>query len=107
MELPDFLTLGPKGEIRLTGHRIDLYLLVRKFNDGNPADLLHCEYPTLPLTVIHEVIAFYLGNRADINQYVAAVTSKADKLRADHQAGSGILRIRKIIEERAHTTEKV
>jgi hypothetical protein len=27
MNLPDFLTLSSMGEIRVTGHRIDLYLL--------------------------------------------------------------------------------
>jgi uncharacterized protein (DUF433 family) len=49
MELPDFLTLGTSGEIRVTGHRIDLYLLVLKFREGNTAEILHSEYPTLPL----------------------------------------------------------
>jgi hypothetical protein len=34
MNLPDFLTLGSMGEIRVTGHRIDLYLLTQKYNEG-------------------------------------------------------------------------
>ena len=34
MNLPDFLTLGTTGEIRVTGHRIDLYLLAQKYNEG-------------------------------------------------------------------------
>jgi hypothetical protein len=41
MELPDFLTPGPAGEIRVTGHRIDLYLLVFKYNEGWTAEMLH------------------------------------------------------------------
>jgi uncharacterized protein (DUF433 family) len=106
MELPDFLTLGTMGEIRVTGHRIDLYLLVLKFNEGQTAEMLHCEYPTLPLKLIHEVIAFYLGNRAAVDENVAAVGSRIEKLRTDHQPGPGMLRIRKIIEERARAGEK-
>jgi hypothetical protein len=41
MELPDFLTRGPASEICVTGHRIDLYLLVFKYNEGLTAEMLH------------------------------------------------------------------
>ena len=62
MTLPDFLTQGPKGEIRLTGHRIDLYLIVLFYNEGHTSEMLHDEYPTLPLDLIHKVLAFYFEN---------------------------------------------
>lgn len=94
MYLPEFLTLGTMGEIRVTGHRIDLYLLVQKYNEGCTAEMLHCEYPTLPLALIHRVIAFYLENRAEVDEYVAAVESRIDQQRTDYRPGPGILRIR-------------
>jgi uncharacterized protein (DUF433 family) len=106
MELPDFLTLGTTGEIRVTGHRIDLYLLVLKYNGGHTAEMLQCEYPTLPLTLIHELIAFYLDNRAEVDEYVAAVESKIEKLRTGYQPGPGMRRVRKIIDKRARAEEK-
>jgi uncharacterized protein (DUF433 family) len=84
MELPNFLSRGTAGEIRVTGHRIDLYLLIGKYNEGYTAGMLHGEYPTLPLTRIQEVIDFYLKKRADVDEYVAAVGSKLEKFRADH-----------------------
>jgi hypothetical protein len=68
--------------------------------------MLHCEYPTLPLALIHQVIAFYLENRADVDEYVAAVESGIDKLRTEYRPGPGTLRIREIVEERARATEK-
>jgi uncharacterized protein (DUF433 family) len=49
MNLADFLTLGTMGEIRVMGHRIDLYLLALKYNEGNTTEMLQREYPTLPL----------------------------------------------------------
>ena len=49
MNLPDFLTLGTMGEIRVTGHRIDLYLLAQKYNEGHTVEMLHCEYPHVAL----------------------------------------------------------
>jgi uncharacterized protein (DUF433 family) len=94
MNLPDFLTLGTMGEIRVTGHRIDLYLLAQKYNEGQTAEMLRCEYPTLPLALIQKVIAFYLENRADVDAYVAAVESRIDQLRTDYRPGPGMLRIR-------------
>jgi uncharacterized protein (DUF433 family) len=106
MELPSFLSRGTTGEIRVTGHRIDLYLLVEKYNEGYTAEMLHREYPTVPLTLIQEVIDFYLNSRAEVDEYVAALVSKIEKLRTDHQPGPGMLRIRKILEERAHAREK-
>jgi uncharacterized protein (DUF433 family) len=106
MNLPDFLTLGTMGEIRVTGHRIDLYLLAQKYNEGRTTEMLHCEYPTLPLALLHKVIAFYLENRADVDEYVAAVESRIDKLRTDNRPGPGMLRVRDIVEERARAREK-
>lgn len=106
MELPDFLTPGPAGEIRVTGHRIDLYLLVFKYNEGWTAEMLHDEYPTLPVTLIDQVIRFYVENQKDFDDYVTSVESRIDELRAKHLPGPGMLRIRGILEERALAREK-
>ena len=100
MTLPDFLTQGPKGEIRLTGHRIDLYLIVLFYKEGHTSEMLHDEYPTLPLDLIHKVLAFYVENQAEVDAYVAEVESKIEQHRADYQPGPGILRMRKLMEER-------
>jgi len=50
MNLPDFLTCGPRGEIRLTGHRIDVCHVVQFYNDRYTAEMLHQEYPGLMKT---------------------------------------------------------
>ena len=101
MTLPDFLTRGPMGEIRLTGHRIDLYLIVLFCNEGHTSEMLHDEYPTLPLDLIQKVLAFYFENQAEVDAYVAEVESKIEQFRANYQSGPGILRMRKLMEERA------
>jgi uncharacterized protein (DUF433 family) len=76
MNLPDFLTRLPDGEIRVTGHRIGLYHLVLRYNEGESAEMLACRYPTLPLWLVHKVVAFYLQNRSDVDAY-AEVCSAA------------------------------
>jgi uncharacterized protein (DUF433 family) len=105
MTLPDFLTRGPKGEIRLTGHRIDLYLIVLLHDEGHTSEMLHNEYPTLPLDLIDKVLAFYFENKAEMDAYVADVESKIEQHRANYQPGPGILRMRKLMEERAQAEQ--
>jgi uncharacterized protein (DUF433 family) len=83
MTLPDFLTqeMGT-GEIRLTGHRIGLYHLVHYYNEGYSAEMLVCQYPTLPLALVHKVIAYYLENRVVVDAYVAGCRDELDRQRA-------------------------
>ena len=57
MRLPDYLN-NADGEIRLTGHRIGLVHVVKAYNDGNTAELIGPMFPTVPLALVHKVIAF-------------------------------------------------
>lgn len=81
MTLPDFLTQSPDGEIRLTGHRVGLYQLVQSYNEGESAEMLASRYPTLPLSLVHKSIAFYLDNRAEVDAYVDHCAKVLDDLR--------------------------
>ena len=82
MTLPDFLTQGERGEIRLTGHRIGLFHLVHYYNEGYSPEMLVCQFPTLPLALVHKVIAFYLENQKDVDDYVARERAAIDQQRA-------------------------
>ena len=82
MDLPAFLHREPTGEIRLAGSRIGLFHVVQYYNDGNSAEMLVCQYPTLSLALIHKVIAFYLDNQADVDTYVADCQSSLQQQRA-------------------------
>src|SRR5277367_2708091 len=72
MILPDFLTQSPDGEICLTGHRIGLFHVIHYYNEGFGPEMLACQYPTVPLALIHKVIAWYLENQTDADRYLAA-----------------------------------
>jgi uncharacterized protein (DUF433 family) len=101
MKLPEFLTRGSMGEIRVTGHRVDLYLLVERYKQGYTAEMLHNEYPTLPLELIQDLIAFCVNNEAYVDEYMADVQARIDDAHARYQPGPGILRLRKQAEGRA------
>jgi uncharacterized protein (DUF433 family) len=98
MNLPEFLVDHPDGEIRLTGHRIGLYHVVDRYQDGYSPEMLAELYPTLPLALIHKVIAFYLENQAEVDAYVAAYRAELERQEAAYVAGPAHLRIRQLIE---------
>jgi uncharacterized protein (DUF433 family) len=82
MVLPDFLTKSADGEIRLSGHRIGLYHLVERYNEGDSAEMIASRYPTLPLALVHRTIAFYLDNRTEVDAYVAACAAALGQQRS-------------------------
>ena len=82
MNLPAFLTMWPYGEIVLTGHRIGLYHVIAYHKEGLSAEQLHEQYPSLPLDLIHQVLAFYRENQTEVDAYVAHEQEEIDRLRA-------------------------
>ena len=84
-QLPEFLSRTGDGEILLRGHRIGLEHIVWRYNEGDSPEMLVCRYPTLPLALVHRVIAFYLDNRADVDAYVAQCRSELDQQVASGQ----------------------
>ena len=70
MKLPEFLYESSPGEIRLTGHRIGLYTVVRLRNEGRSAEGIVDELPTLSLEHVRKVLAFAEKNREEVDRYV-------------------------------------
>jgi uncharacterized protein (DUF433 family) len=94
MNLPDFLTRDPEGEIRLAGHRIGLYTIMRCRNEGYSAERMAEEFDTLSPELIQQVLAFAEENRAEVDAYVEASRQEIDRQYAAYQPGPGILRLR-------------
>jgi uncharacterized protein (DUF433 family) len=107
MNLPDFLKVGSHGEIRFTGHRIDLYSVISLYREGYSAEMLAEEYDTLSLALIHRTIAFYLDNRSEVDAYVDAYAAELDRQAAEHVPSPALLEIRKRLAARqqAKTTQ--
>jgi uncharacterized protein (DUF433 family) len=85
VQLPEFLTQAQDSEIRLTDHRIGLYHLIQHYNEGESAEMLACRYPTVPLALVHKVLAFYLENQSEVDAYVAASSATMDEERQGAQ----------------------
>jgi uncharacterized protein (DUF433 family) len=87
MKVPDFLRCDEYGEIFLAGHRVTLYHLIRDYREGYSAETLADAYPTLAPALVHKVIAFYLENQAEIEQYVEATRAEIERQAAAPSRG--------------------
>ncbi|MFL5243524.1 MAG: DUF433 domain-containing protein [Gemmataceae bacterium] len=97
MEVPDFLTEGAYGEIRITGHRIGLFTIIRDFKEGATAESMAEEYPTLRLELINSILGFYHRNVQEVDKYVADYQAELDKQEAAHAPSPALLRIRELM----------
>jgi uncharacterized protein (DUF433 family) len=79
MTLPDFLWADKFGEIIIHGHRITLYHVVTRFQEGYSADEILDLYPTLEPPLVYKVLAFYLENRAEMDEYVRTTREEIDR----------------------------
>lgn len=61
--------LGP-GDVRVRGTRINLCLVVEEYLEGQMPEQMVLNYPSLTLEAIHGVLAYYLGHRDEVDQYV-------------------------------------
>jgi uncharacterized protein (DUF433 family) len=82
MILPDFLVQDADGYIHLAGHRIGLQDVAYYYNEGCSAEELCEVFPTIPLSLVHKVIAFYLEHAAEVDSYVAACDTEMERQRA-------------------------
>jgi uncharacterized protein (DUF433 family) len=79
MTLPDFLRSDEDGEIFLVGHRITLYHLIKDYRQGYTAERLATAYPTLPLALVNQVVAFYLENQPEVEHYLEATQAEIER----------------------------
>jgi uncharacterized protein (DUF433 family) len=99
MQLPDFLTQDPDGEIHVSGRRIGIYTLVRYYREKKlPAEEIAEEFE-LPLATVYKFLAFYLENQAEVDAYVDAYRAELERQEAAYVPTPEQLELRKWAEE--------
>jgi uncharacterized protein (DUF433 family) len=74
------------GVARVGGTRVRLETVVNAFNGGSGAEEIVLQYPSLDLTDVYAVIAYYLWHRADIDAYVRLREAAAAEVRRETEA---------------------
>src|SRR5437879_990303 len=105
MNLPDFLTRDDDEEIRLTGHRIGLYTIVRCAQEGYSAEQISEKFPSLDLSLVQNVLRFAEEHKAEVTTYVANYQAELERQEAAHVPRQAELEVRRFFCGAASTTD--
>jgi uncharacterized protein (DUF433 family) len=64
------LVVTKSGPIQIKGSRVSLDSIVYQFNRGATPEQIAHSFPAVPLPDIYAVVAFYLSNRAAVDEYI-------------------------------------
>jgi uncharacterized protein (DUF433 family) len=102
MDLPDFLTRHPHGEVRLAGHRIGLFHVVERYKEGQSAEAIAQHYPSVPLLLVYKALVYYLEHREEVDRYVTECRAEIDRQAAARQPGPDLNELRRRLEAEGH-----
>ncbi|HUK17491.1 MAG TPA: DUF433 domain-containing protein [Bryobacteraceae bacterium] len=68
----------------LIGSRVPLAHVVRQFQNGEPPEAIRLHYPTLTLEQVYGAIAFYLGNKEEVEKDIAEREREEDEYTRTH-----------------------
>ena len=69
------------GTLRVGNSRVLLELVIQEFQDGATPETIVQQFPTLALSEVYAVIAYYLRHREEIEAYLAERQELAQQVR--------------------------
>ena len=72
------------GSFYLRGSRVPLAHLVREFQQGEPPEAIRAHYPTLSVEQVYGAIAYYLGNKEEVEKDIAEREREEDEFTKTH-----------------------
>ncbi len=78
---PVALRTDEYGVVRVGASQVLLDIVIREFNHGARPEEIAEAYSTLDLADVYAVIAYYLRNRASVDEYLQARREDGEKLR--------------------------
>jgi len=80
------LATDSEGVVRVAGTRVTLDTVVAAFHDGATAEEIAEQYPSLRLADIYAVIGYYLRRQDEVDEYLAARQTQANRVRRENEA---------------------
>ena len=77
------------GAVRVRNSRVTLETIVHRMQMGNTVEEIHDGFPTVSITQIEEILAWYFDNKAEADEYLQQIEAQAKTLRqwAESQPG--------------------
>ena len=79
------------GALRVGNSRVLLELVIRAFQDGASCEDIVLRYSTLELPDVYAVIAHYLRNRDEVDEYLRRREQEADEIEKEIEQHQGDL----------------
>ena len=80
------LRMDEHGSIRVSGTRVTLEVILARHDQGERPEDIHTGFPTVPLTDIYAVIAYYLAHRDEVDTYLKQRAEEAERIRQKIEA---------------------
>jgi uncharacterized protein (DUF433 family) len=77
------------GGIRVRNSRVTLETIVHRMQMGDTAEEINDSFPTVSVTIIKEILAWYFDNKAEADEYLQQVEEEGARVRewAESQPG--------------------
>ncbi|GAB4515958.1 MAG: hypothetical protein OHK0046_20280 [Anaerolineae bacterium] len=96
------------GVIRIGETRVTLTTVIGRYNAGDSPEEIHDGFPTVPLTDVYAIIAYYLGHRVEVDAYIRQEQAAGQRLRQEHESPGSTAyyeRLRTTLNDRADENE--
>jgi uncharacterized protein (DUF433 family) len=88
---PTYVELLPGGVFRIVGSRIGLESIVVAYLNGQSAEAIQDNLPTLSLETIHGSIAFFLHHRVEVDEYLKSLIAHQEDVQKQSEVDNGPL----------------
>jgi uncharacterized protein (DUF433 family) len=88
------------GTVRVAGSRVTLDTIVSAFRRGNTAEQIQDSFPSLSLSQIYGVIAWYIDHQDEAEEYLKERRTEAEAIRQEIESQPQYAEFREIIRQR-------
>ena len=82
------------GVIRVAGTRVSLDSVLYAFLEGSTPEEIVLQYPSLQLADVYAIVAYYLQNRAELDEYLSDRKIRREELHKQLEARHNLVGLR-------------
>ena len=68
------------GAVRVRNSRVTLETIVIRMQVGDTVEKIHSGFPTVSVSQIKEILAWYFDNKADVDEYIQQLEAEAERI---------------------------
>ena len=68
------------GAVRVRNSRVTLETIVIRMQVGDTVEDIHRSYPTVSVSQIKEILAWYDDNKADVDEYIQQIEAETERI---------------------------